>query len=113
MVTAYTFVQNLFPIFSNLKVKTNKNCQKSVDISIGFSALTYTFLSICSVFLFGEQITEVKANLLLNVNREYKIDSTHWESFLLRFLFLIVLAASVPFIFSTGKDGVLIIINEI
>jgi hypothetical protein len=47
-----------------------------------------------------------------NVNHEYIVDPSRWESFLLRSLFMIVLACHIPFIFFSGKEALLIIIDE-
>jgi len=71
------------------------------------------FLSVVSVFLFGQQIEVMNANILNNINVEYKINPIHWESFVLRILFVIVLACHIPFIFFSGKEAMLIIIDEV
>ena len=113
LLVAFAFTQNLFPVYSALKVKTNENCQKAVNISILLVIFFYTFLSMVSVFLFGKQIEIYKANVINNINREYQMSSTHWESFVLRALFMVVLATHSPFIFFSGKEALCIIIDEI
>ena len=55
----------------------------------------------------------MKGNIMQNVNQEYILDPERWESFLLRTLFMIVLACHIPFLFFSGKEGLLIIIDEI
>lgn len=55
----------------------------------------------------------VNANIILNINREYAVDNSRWESFILRGLFMLVLGCHIPFIFYSGKEGLLIIIDEI
>jgi hypothetical protein len=66
------------------------------------------------MFLFGGTIISTKgANIMNNVNNEYVLDPSHWEAFVLRGLFMIVLACHIPFIFFSGKEALLIIIDEI
>jgi hypothetical protein len=66
----------------------------------------YFIISYSSIFLFGKTI---KSPVTDNVNDE----DNHWESYLLRVLFMIVIACHVPFIFFSGKESLLIIIDEI
>jgi len=68
---------------------------------------------VVSVLLFGEQVSAMNANVILNINKEYEVNPNHWEAFLLRVLFMVVLACHIPFIFFSGKESMLIIIDEI
>ena len=55
----------------------------------------------------------VKSSILENVADECDESGCPWESIVLRFLFLIVVACHIPFVFFSGKEGVLIIIDEV
>ena len=113
MLVAFSFTINLFPIFSALKIKTNENMGKSVVVSIALVSFLYTFLAITCMFLFGGQLISIKGgNIMSNVNNEYVLDSSHWEAFVLRGLFMIVLACHIPFIFFSGKEALIIMIDE-
>ena len=113
MLVAFSFTINLFPIFSALKIKTNENMGKSVVVSIALVSFLYTFLAITCMFLFGGQLISIKGgNIMNNVNNEYVLDSSHWEAFVLRGLFMIVLACHIPFIFFSGKEALIIMIDE-
>jgi len=113
MLVAFSFTINLFPIFSALKIKTNENMGKSVVTSIALVSFLYTFLAITCMFLFGGQLISISGgNIMNNVNNEYVLDSSHWEAFVLRGLFMIVLACHIPFIFFSGKEALIIMIDE-
>lgn len=112
-LVAFSFTINLFPIYSGLKKKTNQNCQYVVNLAIGTVFFIYLLLSISCCLLFGETVTAKDANVILNINEEYKIDRKRWESFILRVLFMVVLACHIPFVFFSGKEAMLIIVDEI
>ena len=112
VLVAFSFQINLFPIYSALKVKTNENCRTTITISLTLVGLLYGVLSVSCIFLFGGEIDIMKGNIMENVNSEYQLDPSRWESFVLRVLFMIVLACHIPFIFFSGKEGLLIMIDE-
>jgi hypothetical protein len=75
----------------------------------------YSVVSILSIYMFG---STVESSVLKNVgDDECHATATGidcpWESIVLRIMFLVVIACHVPFIFFSGKEGVLIIIDEI
>ena len=71
----------------------------------------YIILALLSIYMFG---SNVHSSILEDVALECKDgQECPWESVVLRFLFLIVVGCHIPFIFFSGKEGVLIIIDEI
>lgn len=63
---------------------------------ISFGMLIFLSSGIVASLLFGKQIEIIGANLIVNINQEYQIGlkkgENHWESFVLRGLFMIVMA---------------------
>ena len=70
----------------------------------------YLVLALVGVYMFG---SEIESSFLTNVALECSGDTCPWPSILLRFIFLVVLACHIPFIFFSGKEGMLIIIDEL
>jgi hypothetical protein len=56
------------------------------------------------LFVFGSVLEE---SVLTNVG-----GLGNWQSFLLRTIFLVVLGCHIPFLFFSGKEALLIIIDE-
>ena len=81
-MVAYSFANNLFPIYSSMKVKTNENMKTTITYGIGLTFFIYTFLSVVCVFMFGAGV-KVSTNIMDCVNKEYAIDPNRWESFVL------------------------------
>jgi sodium-coupled neutral amino acid transporter 11 len=105
ILVAYSFQQNLFPTYNGLKIKTEKECLKVCFTSLSFSFFIYISLGILAIYMFGSQLSE---SVLDNVDL-----MTSAASYIIRVLFLIVLACHIPYIFYSGKESLLIIVDEI
>lgn len=112
IMVSFSCQQNLFPIFAELAKKTNSECQQGFGLATLMVGALYVLLAFITVFMFG---STVDASMLTDVGQEcHTGDGTcPWESICLRIMFLVVLACHIPFIFFSGKEGLLIIIDEV
>jgi amino acid permease len=104
VLVAYSFQQNLFPTYNSLAIKSNKECLKVVLMGQIYSFCIYVTLGIIAVYMFGSNIQN---SVLDNVN-----EMTTASSYIIRGAFLIVLACHIPYIFYSGKESMLIMIDE-
>ena len=76
------------------------------------TSVIYFVLAIVSVFMFGN---ELESSVLLNIGkaRTNEGDKPFWEAYIVQISFSIVLMCHIPFIFVSGKEGLLIIIDEL
>lgn len=75
--------------------------------------MLYTAVSIVALYMFGGNECETVTTILKMIGSQENSDNkTPWESFALRIIFVIVLFCHIPFIFFSGKEAVLIAIDE-
>ena len=108
---AYSYQQNVYLIFSSLKNKTNEEYKKVNLYGTALTAVIYFLLALVSIYMFG---TELKTQVLLNIGDAKTPDGkAFWEAYIVQISFSVVLLCHIPFIFTSGKEGLLIIIDEI
>ena len=115
ILVAFGCQQNLFPIYSELKNKTQNELVGSFGMACASVLVLYVILSVIGIYMFGSDIAR-ESTILKNVEEEctlHKDESCPWESIVLRFMFMIVIACHIPFLFFSGKEGTLIIVDEI
>lgn len=105
-MVAYSYQQNLFPIFEELRVKTPQQYNKVAFAGLSLTACLYFSVALVSIFMFGDCL---QSSVLINIGAE---TPANWESYVVRVAFMIVLACHIPFIFYMGKEGLLIMVDE-
>ena len=81
-------------------------------IGLFLTMIIYLSVALISLFMFGNCL---ESSVLLNIGETFPAGSTNefWEGYLVSIAFMIVLVCHIPFIFYAGKEGLLIIIDEI
>lgn len=115
MIFCFAFTSNLFPIYSALKVKTNENGLKVFGIATVIAIFVFSGVSLIGLMIFGKQIVQNGGNLISNINLEVSLNTgnNHWEAYVMRILYFIIVITHVPPIFFPGKEAVLIMVDEI
>ena len=107
--------QNFFPIYTELKTKTKSQLTSSVALANIAVTLFYSSLALVGIYTFGSAITH-HSTILLSIGAEctdHPSEPCPRISVLLRLIFMIVVAAHIPFIFFSGKEGILIVVDEV
>lgn len=82
-------------------------------ISSSYATALYILTGIVGILEFGRTVGK-DSNLINSVSLEYQqSDGKHWESFILRIIFLMIYVLHLPPCFFPGKEALLIIIDEI
>jgi len=69
----------------------------------------YFTLAIVCIFTYGSEINQ---KVLVNIGNEYNGGVSIW-AYIMQSLFLIILACHIPYLYFSGKESLLIIIDEI
>jgi len=110
---AFAFSMNLFPVYSGLRVKTNDNMIKVTKMSASFATFLYLTVGIVGILEFGRTVGQ-DSNIINNISLEYRVSNhVHWESFIIRILFLLIYILHLPPAYFPGKEAFLIIIDEL
>jgi amino acid permease len=106
IIVAFSMQQNLFPMYNSLRVKTNKEALRATLYTVFICGCVYLAIPLLGLFFFGHVVDQ---NILNNI----AVEQDKVPSIVLRVIFLLVLGCHVPFIFFTGKESTLIIVDEI
>lgn len=106
-----SITSNLFPTYSSLKKKTTRNMLHALWLGLFMTICVYTLYSMVCMTLFGEDLYVSEGNSLKNMGINFK--KIQWAGITLEVLYMIVLAAHIPFMFFVGKEALLIMLDEI
>lgn len=110
VMVAYSYQCNLFPIYTSLREKTNEQYMKANNYGLLLTLFIYITVAIISVAMFGVDVGSV---VLENIGQARHNGKAFWEGYITQLAFVILLACHIPFIFFAGKEGLLIIVDEI
>ena len=110
---AYSYQQNIFPIYSELKEKNNETYGKVSKIALPLTGSIYFAVGIICSLMFGKTL---ESSVLLNIGYSRHSDDPSkgfWEAYICQISFMVVLMCHIPFIFFSGKEALLTVIDEI
>ena len=74
------------------------------------TATIYFLVGIICTLMFGEGL---QSSVLLNVGEIRHDDRAYWEAYISQVSFMLALSCHIPFVFYSGKEAMLIVIDEI
>lgn len=81
------------------------------NYGLALTLVIYTSVALISIAMFGDNLQSV---VLVNIGTtKTSTGATFWESYITQMSFMILLSCHIPFIFFAGKEGLLIIIDEL
>ena len=105
IVTSYGFLINFFPIYQALENKSNAKVIKATVIAQAFCAFVYIVFSFLAVSIYQDR---VEPSIFQNLQKEDTLDSI-----LIRVIFLLIFLGNIPFVFLSGKEALLMMIEEL
>lgn len=104
---------NLFPIFVELRNKTNNGFLKMQNLGQSMTLGIYIIVSVICIFMFGAELT-TESSVLKNIgNVRTPSGGIFWEASIVQISFMLVLTCHIPFVFFSGKEAACIIVDEI
>ena len=104
VLVAFGFQQNLFPIQASLADKSPESTLKSIGIGLTMSTTLYMTMGVLALYTFG---SGVESSVLTNIDEETTV-----SSYIIRLSFMLILACHIPYIFFSGKESLLIMVDE-
>ncbi|CAI2364663.1 unnamed protein product [Moneuplotes crassus] len=98
----FSFQSAFFPIYNSLEIKSYQNGMKFTFFGMLFCFAIYTMVTFVSLYSFGANI---QGDMLKNIECV-----SVWESYLLRAIFMLLMAAHTPFTFFIGKGAAMVIV---
>jgi len=89
-----------------MRYKSNSNGIQAIVLALGMAMIIYISLSVLSIYTFGSSL---QADVIINVSNEI---NHKWESITLRVAFAIVIICHILYLFFSGKEAMLIVIDE-
>ena len=89
-----------------MRDKSNSNGIQAIVLALGMAMIIYISLSVLSIYTFGSSL---QADVIINVSNEI---NHKWESITLRVAFAIVIICHILYLFFSGKEAMLILIDE-
>lgn len=88
-----------------MAVKTTSNTLKATGIGLAMSYVLYCSMGILALYVFGSGLS---SSVLNNIDLE-----TTTSSYIIRGTFMVVLACHIPYNFYSGKESMLIMVDEV
>lgn len=104
-VASQGFVIALFPIYSSMAREARPKVMISVSTALLFTFATYTYLSVISIAVFGQE------NIQTSIFDNIKMDEGA-SSIMLRCLFMMIFFCNIPFVFFAGKVALLAVVHQ-
>ena len=108
---SYTYQQNVYMLYSSLKNKTKEEFMRVNWYGNIVTGVFYIVFAVASVFMFGQGLDIM---ILNNIGAaRTPSGGAFWEALIVQISFAIVLLCHTPFVFCSGKEALLIVIDEV
>ena len=98
-------------LYASLKKKTNEEFMKVNWYGAIVTGVFYIIFAVASVFMFGRGVDMM---ILNNIGSARTPDGgAFWEAIIVQISFAVVLLCHTPFVFCSGKEALLIVIDEV